>query len=145
MNLRDSEIRVPPYFIVRDCTPSLPCTHFIVRICTPLIVCTILSSEWCIYHARFKKRRRAVLAVLPFVEFWSSGRKCATITIKLFDIYSRHFIHTINSLNRSQSSLEFAEGVDFEVDSTDADMVCGFGGESTHGELQLLGDTVDKV
>ncbi|MBQ6584257.1 MAG: hypothetical protein IIX42_03790, partial [Alistipes sp.] len=40
------------------------------------------SSEWCIYHARFKKRRRAVLAVLPFVEFWSSGRKCATITVK---------------------------------------------------------------
>ena len=54
--------------------PTALCSHF----------APILSSEWCIYHARFKKQRRAVLAVLPFVEFWSSGRKCATITIKSF-------------------------------------------------------------
>ena len=110
MNLRDSEIRVPPYFIVRVCTLILSCTNFIVRICTPLIVCTILSSEWGIYNtaikpraesnlfelcrgvavkgrhrrakARLKRQRRAVQSVLPFVGFLVSRWKCATITIK---------------------------------------------------------------
>ena len=67
---------------VRDCTPSLPCTHFIIRVCTPLTLCTILLSKGSSCHARVKKRRRAVLAVLPFVRDCTLSLSCTHLCLE---------------------------------------------------------------
>ena len=59
------------------------CTNFIIRVCTPLTLCTILLSKGSSCNARVKKRRRAVLVVLPFVGVLASGSKYCLFTTKL--------------------------------------------------------------
>ena len=53
----------------------------------------ILSSEWGRYNARHKKKRRAVLAVLPFADFWVSGSRYPAITIKLLGVVDSNALY----------------------------------------------------
>ena len=72
-----------------------PLLFFVISVIFCYFCHPILLSEWCIYHARSKKQRRVVLRVRPFAGVWSSGRKCASITIKA------HFIVRAGQIQRS--------------------------------------------